>query len=261
MDIQYREGKNNITADMLSRLHCPQINPVEVRNYIEPQEGTVTWSLPLDFDGINRDQLMEAQREAFPVEWQAAGDPDNEEYGFKDGVLFFTKRPGPRQAQYPRIILPPKWQTEVIDRCHEQTGHAKEGKTGSAIREAYVWPGMRKSIKNRLTFCGICHTHRTRPEHVAHGRRPDPCYPHQYVGMDLIGPFPRSEKGHVYVFTLIDHLTGWADSYPISNKRGSTIADILHREYFTRYSPPEVLISDNGTEFVNSADFIGHLRD
>ena len=65
-------------------------------------------------------------------------------------------------------------------------------------------------------------------------------------------PFPRLEKGHVYVFTLIDHLTGWADAYPISNKRCSTIADILHREYFTCYSPPDVLISDNGTEFVNS---------
>ena len=50
-----------------------------------------------------------------------------------------------------------------------------------------------------------------------------------------------------------DHLTGWEDAYPISNMRGSTIADILQREYCTRYSPPEVLISDNGTEFVNSA--------
>ena len=54
------------------------------------------------------------------------------------------------------------------------------------------------------------------------------------------------------MFTLIDHLTGWADAFPISNKRGSTIADILNREYFPRYSPPEVLISDNGTEFVNA---------
>ena len=34
-DIQYREGKNNIRADMLSRLHCSQIKPVEVKNYIE----------------------------------------------------------------------------------------------------------------------------------------------------------------------------------------------------------------------------------
>ena len=81
---------------------------------------------------------------------------------------------------------------------------------------------------------------------------PDLCYPQQYVGMDLIVSFPRSEKGHVYVLVLIDNLTEWADVYPISNKRGSTNADILHREYFTWYSQPEVLILDNGTEFINS---------
>ena len=31
------------------------------------------------------------------------------------------------------------------------------------------------------------------------------------------------------------------------------MADILHREYFTRYIPPEVLISDNDSEFGKSA--------
>ena len=251
-DIQYKEGRNNVRADMLSRLQIPHVASIVHKNYIEPQEGATSWSLPLDFDGIDKTALIEQQHRAFPEECQAAGDPDNEDYGFEDNVLFSTKRPGPRQAQYPRILLPPAWQATVIDRCHQQTGHAKEAKTGSAIREAYVWPGMRRSIEHQLSFCGTCHTHRTRPEHVAHGRMPDPCYPHQYVGMDLIGPFTRSERGHVYMFTLIDHLTGWADAFPISNKRGSTIADILNREYFPRYSPPEVLISDNGTEFVNA---------
>ena len=51
-DIHHREGKNNIRVDIFSCLHCPQINPVEVKNYVEPQQGTVTWSLLLDFDKI-----------------------------------------------------------------------------------------------------------------------------------------------------------------------------------------------------------------
>ena len=53
-DIQYREGMNNIRADMLSRLHCPQINPVEVRNYIEPQEGTATMMAPTSVTEVRR---------------------------------------------------------------------------------------------------------------------------------------------------------------------------------------------------------------
>ncbi len=52
---------------------------------------------------------------------------------------------------------------------------------------------------------------------------------------------------------FIDHLTGWADCYPLSSKRGETIADILQSEYFPRYGFVEVLISDNGGEFLNSS--------
>ena len=67
-DIQYRESKNNIRADMLSRLHCPQKIPVATQNYVEPQQGTITWSLPLEFGVIDKEQLINAQRTAFTVE-------------------------------------------------------------------------------------------------------------------------------------------------------------------------------------------------
>ena len=86
-DIHYREGKNNIRADMFSRLHCPQINPVEVKNYVEPQQGTVTWFLLLYCDGVYKEQLIKAKRTAFTVEWQSAGYFDNEDHGFQDRVL------------------------------------------------------------------------------------------------------------------------------------------------------------------------------
>ena len=82
---------------------------------------------------------------------------------------------------------------------------------------------------------------------------PDPKYPHQIVSMDITGPFTRTERGSIFLLNLVDHLTGWADSYPLSNKRGETIASILQREYFPLYGAVEVLITDNGTEFVNSA--------
>lgn len=141
----------------------------------------------------------------------------------------------------------------MIDRCHNQTGHAGRWKTTRAILESYVWSGLRRDVAERLQRCAVCQIHKAQPQHVPHGRMPDPIYPHQIVSMDLVGPFTRSEKGHVYLFTLIDHLTGWADAYPIANKRGDTIANILHQEYFPRYGAPDVLISDNGLEFVNSA--------
>ena len=60
-----------------------------------------------------------------------------------------------------------------------------------------------------------------------------PDYSHQNVEMDMIGAHLRGDRdsGHVYMFTLIDHLTAWADASPVG-KRDSTIAEVLNREYF-----------------------------
>ena len=84
---------------------------------------------------------------------------------------------------------------------------------------------------------------KTREEHVKHvemvlrmlqqhERLPVPKYPYQYMSIDLVGPFTRSEHGHSYLFTLIDHLTGFIDAYPIAHKTGETIAEILHQDVF-----------------------------
>ena len=251
--IHYREGRNNIRADMLSRIRPLEVDVVDTSCRVEPQAGCVTWSLPLKFDGIDLETLGLEQRAEFKEEWQQALDDTDEDYEIQEGVLYSCRRPGPRQAQYPRVLLPSRWHPSVIDRCHKQTGHAGVWKTVRAIQEAYVWTGMRRIVKAQLQHCAVCQVHKPRQQHVAPVRMPDPCYPHQVVSMDLTGPFTRSERGHVYLFTLIDHLTGWADAYPISHKRGEVIADILHRDYFPRYGAPEVLISDNGTEFVNAA--------
>ena len=111
---------------------------------------------------------------------------------------------------------------------------------------------MCKDIKHVLARCGTCRLFNTQKPHVELGRMPVAYYPHQIVSMDLVGPFPRSRFGHSYLFTVIDHLTGWADAYPIAHKNSGTIANILASRYFPQYNSPEILISDNRTEFCNA---------
>ena len=84
-------------------------------------------------------------------------------------------------------------------------------------------------------------------------------YPHQIVEMDIVGPLPRSRSGHNYLLTFIDHLTGWADAFPISHKTGSKVANVLPQCYLPQYGLPEVILSDNGLEFCN-AEVHGLLR-
>ena len=135
------------------------------------------------------------------------------------------------------MLLSPRWCAQVIDRCHQQTGHGGIWKTIRVVQEAYMWPGIKKQVADQLKGCRMCQLHKPIPQHVTYQRMPDPCYPHQMVSMDITGPFARSNCGHTYLLTFIDHLMGWADAYPISNKRAQTIADILHRNTFHGTAP------------------------
>ena len=56
--------------------------------------------------------------------------------------------------------------------------------------------GMRKGVKDRLMKCGACQLHKAQPEHFQYGRMPMPKYLYQYMPIDLVGPFTRSECRH-----------------------------------------------------------------
>lgn len=77
---------------MLSRLLPADIEVIDTDNYVEPQTGTVTWTLPLQYDEINKEDLSVEQFA------ECAQDPDKDEYNIQDVILFSCKRPGPRQA-------------------------------------------------------------------------------------------------------------------------------------------------------------------
>ena len=127
------------------------------------------------------------------------------------------------------------------------------GKTLDSLREAYVWPGMRKYIRTRLQLCPICQVHRRRPDHVPMGDMPLATYPMQMVGADLIGPFVSSSNGNKYVLTIIDHCTGWVEAFPLKDKSNETVWNAWANLFIPRHSVPEVLITDNGKEFCAKA--------
>ena len=68
--------------------------------------------------------------------------------------------------------------------------------------------------------------------------------------MDLIGPFNETVRGNKYVMTITDLFTKWIVAKPISDKKASSVAEVLMETIFT-FGPPNRIISDQGREFVN----------
>eukprot|EP00731_Ephydatia_muelleri_P038191 Em0675g4a len=71
------------------------------------------------------------------------------------------------------------------------------------------------------------------------------------VGIDLIGPLPETKKGNKYIVTLLDYFSKWPEACPIPNKTALAVAQFLF-EMFCRFGCCEVVISDQGREFVNA---------
>ena len=168
--------------------------------------------------------------------------------------------PTTTSPEYPRIVLPSEFQAAVIDRAHAEPGHLATQKTLSLLREAYVWPHMRETIRTRLNKCATCVVHQKRHENIAMGDMPLPASPMQIVALDLIGPFVASKCNNKYVLTIIDHCTGWAEAIPVPDKRSETIEHFFN--YFVAaHGCPERLISDNGTEFTAKhwTDYLAHM--
>ena len=83
---------------------------------------------------------------------------------------------------------------------------------------------------------------------------PLPASPMQVVGMDLIGPLTESGNGNKYVVNIVDHCSGWAESYPIPTKSSINVQKKVMNEFFPRHGIPEVIITDRGLEF-NMTEF------
>ena len=71
----------------------------------------------------------------------------------------------------------------------------------------------------------------------------------QIVCVDIMGPLPETEKGSKYVLVAADCFTNWVEAYGIPNQEAVTVAVKLVDEMFCRFSPPELVNSDQGRLF------------
>src|SRR5207247_1778190 len=75
--------------------------------------------------------------------------------------------------------------------------------------------------------------------------------PWERIAIDLTGPHPISNSGNVYILTMIDLFSKWAEAIPIPNKEATTVARALFDVILSRFGMPIQILSDNGLEFEN----------
>ncbi|XP_053593878.1 uncharacterized protein LOC128667533 [Microplitis demolitor] len=131
---------------------------------------------------------------------------------------------------------------QVITECHATpgAGHLEVDKTYRRLAVNYCWPNMFQDVVKFVRGCETCQ--RTKVEQAPPagfvGKKKVEA-PWSVIATDIMGPLPKSIKGHAYLLVIPDLYTKWIELRPLRRATGIAISEA------------PVLLTDNGTEFVN----------
>ena len=69
------------------------------------------------------------------------------------------------------------------------------------------------------------------------------------IAIDLVKECQTSTSGNKHILSIIDHLTGWLETFPISSESADTIVSMFINQYLPVHMCPRYILLDNGTEF------------
>jgi hypothetical protein len=69
-------------------------------------------------------------------------------------------------------------------------------------------------------------------------------------GIDFVGPFPNSE-GCKDILVAIDYISKWVEALPCQAANAMHSKRMFHEVIFLRYRVPRIVISDEGSHFID----------
>ncbi|XP_076049290.1 uncharacterized protein LOC143029963 [Oratosquilla oratoria] len=190
-----------------------------------------------------------------------SGSELSEEYYLDKGVLFrrWVESTCPTDdavwSEKRQVMLPRVYRKEVLRLGHDSplSGHLGVRKTLDRIWQHFYWPGIRRDVAQH---CRTCHTCQlvgkpNQPVPVA-PLKPIPVgeEPFAKVIVDIVGPLPKTARGHEYILTLMDTFSRYPEAIPLRKVRAKVV---LHEliSFFTKWGLPRELQTDQGSVFLS----------
>ena len=110
---------------------------------------------------------------------------------------------------------------------------------------------MIKHIQAHVDSCSLCRREKMQADRYQLQTTEIPKRLFAKVAIDLIVELPVSHYGNKNILVMVDHLTSWPIVKAIPNKEATTVAEAIFEKLILKHGSPEILLSDNGTEFTN----------
>jgi len=251
LEIRVKKGVENVVADHLSRLENKEVTKKEKAIMAEfPDEklfaiGERPWFADManyKAGNIVPDDLNSTQKKKFFK--------DANHYLWDDPYLFKVST-----DSLIRRCVAGEEANSIMWHCHSSAygAHHSGGRTVEKILQSgFTWPTLFKDCQDFVRRCDKCQrigNISKRNEMPLTGIieiEPFDCW-----GIDFMGPFP-SSYSFLHILVCVDYVTKWVEAIPCVANDARTVVNFLHKNIFTRFGTPRVLISDGGKHFCNN---------
>lgn len=228
-DIRHISGKNNITADVLSR-----IARIEVENII-------------DYQALAEDQRTDEELQ------QILQDNGNFSISVKTIVLPNTDLSVYCDTSTDRIrpFVTKKFRKIFMAAIHN-FAHPGRRSTMKLLTERFVWPGIKKDAEEFVKQCVKCQQSKiNRHTRTPLVRFPDCTNRFTDINMDIVGPFPPSNE-QKYCLMIVDRFTNWPEAVPMPDMTAKSVATSFIDGWISRFGTPARITTDLGRQFTSN---------
>ena len=194
----------------------------------------------------------------------------SDRYYMQDGVLMrrWTSTTCPagdiEWAERRQVVVPIAYREEIMRLGHDSpfAGHLGVRKTLNRIWQHFYWPKIRNDVAR---YCRTCHTCQLvgRPNQslAVAPLKPIPVgeEPFSKVMVDIVGPLPKTARGHCYILSIMDTFSRYPEAIPLRSARAKVVIRELVT-FFSRYGLPRELQSDQGSIFMSKV-FLQSLKE
>ena len=129
------------------------------------------------------------------------------------------------------LVIPKSWKYTILVEAHDKLGHQGNTHTYCLIKHQHYWKGMNKDIRMYIANCALCHKEKAKVQAYPLQMTEIPDRPFDKIVIDIVTESETSNSGNKHILTIINHLTGWPEAFPIPDKSADTIVSTFINQY------------------------------